>query len=132
MACLLAVVALASSCSSSFTVGVTEPFIDLSGIYRTASAVGSMGELQLRLERIEDTTWFDALVESDLGSEINTSIGFLTLGDRHVVINFDRGLLSDYYFEGTVVMDGSEVDSLEGQFVFPDMEETLAVTFGRT
>lgn len=122
-------VVLASCSSSDFVVGVSEPLIDVSGRYTSNAAVGYLGTLELDLSWIEGTGFFSAWVSSDLSTDLSPSGGIASPGDFHIVINFDRGLLSDYYFEGMIVMNGETVQFLDGQFVFPDQTETLQVVF---
>ena len=125
----LAVALAAAGCSSDHTVGTDGLYYDLSGTYRSESEVPSLGNLELELALIEGTTWFDAVINTDLADSVEGSEGIATQGNLHLVINFDRGLLSDYYFEGVVTMTDDAIESLTGQFVFPDQAETMAVTF---
>ena len=128
-----AALALAGGCSSSdFTVGTQLPWVDLSGVYVSDEAVGALGFLSLSLERFEDTEYFTAIMTgSQLGDE-NGSGGAGTLGDLHLIIDFDIGFATDYYFEGMVEISGDRVVAIDGQFVFPDQQEMLPAVFSPT
>jgi hypothetical protein len=121
---------LAGGCSTSgFTIGTQLPWVDISGMYVSDEEVGALGFLSLELERFEDTEYFTAIMTgSQLGDE-DGSTGAATLGDLHLIIDFNIGLASDYYFEGLVEMSGEEVVAIDGQFVFPDQQEMLPVAF---
>lgn len=93
--------------------------------------MGSLGTLALELERVEDSRVFNATLSSRDDADAGESIGVGTLGNEHLILNFDRGLLSDYYFEGDVALEGTAVARLEGQFIFPDQPEPLPVVFLR-
>jgi len=69
-----------------------------------------------------------------LVGEVEPAEGIGTLGDLHLILNFDRGESSDFYYEGMVVLTPQEakglaIGDIDGQFVFPDQEETLPVVF---
>lgn len=124
------VLAAGAGCSSSdFTVGTTLPLKDLTGHYVSTTGAGTLGTLELALALAEDTDYFKAWISSSVSEGLAPSEGIASLGDNHLVINFDRGLLSDYYFEGMLELDGEAVQSITGQFVFPDMTEKLPVVF---
>ncbi len=129
----VAVLALLGGCSSSgFTVGTQLPWVDIGGMYVSDQEVGALGYINLELERFEDTEYFSAVMAgSKLGDETG-STGAATLGDLHLIINFDIGFASDYYYEGMVELAGEQVVSIDGQFVFPDQQETLPAMFSPT
>ena len=62
-------------------------------------------------------------------AELEPVEGVSTLGDNHVIMDFELGSDSDYYFEGTVTRVGEVIESISGQFIWPDQAETLLVTF---
>lgn len=128
-----ALLALVGGCSSSdFTVGTQLPWVDLTGMYVSDEAVGALGFINLSLERFEDTEYFTAIMTgSQLGDEQGSG-GAGTLGDLHLIIDFDIGLATDYYFEGMVEMAGDQVVAIDGQFVFPDQQEMLPAVFSPT
>lgn len=130
---LLSGILLTGGCSSSdFTVGTQLPWVDISGMYVSDEAVGALGYLNLELERFEDTEYFTAIMTgSKLGDETG-STGAGTLGDLHLIIDFDIGMATDYYFEGMVELSGDAAVSISGQFVFPDQQEMLPAVFSPT
>jgi len=119
---------------SSFVVGPTMEVIDLTGRYTSTEEIGVLGLLTMDIERMEETRVFRAQVSGALVGEVEPSNGIGTLGDLHLILNFDRGELSDFYYEGMVVLtpqeaEGLAIGDINGQFVFPDQAETLPVVF---
>jgi hypothetical protein len=101
-----------------------------SGNYRSLDEVGPLGHLRLNLiRRAETETVYDATLSGEASSDFGESEGVGTLGNEHLILNFDRGLESDFYFQGNIVLSGEAVNSINGTFVFPDQAEQLAVEF---
>lgn len=105
------------------------PWFDLSGRYVSTDEIGALGILMLELERFEDTEIFTAEITGSAAEELEPARGAGTLGDYHVIFDFDIGTKADYYFEGLVTLANDQVEKIEGQFVFPDQEEVLPATF---
>jgi len=105
------------------------PWFDLTGRYASTTEIGALGILTLELERYEDTAYFSAALSGSAAAELEPVHGAGTLGDYHLILDFDIGVRSDYYFEGDVTVTEGRVESIDGQFVFPDQEEMLAATF---
>ncbi len=133
---LLVTVALAgalSACSGTRPQELRGDILVVSGLYRSQEEVGALGRLTLNLLRREDTfTIYDATLSGDAGGDLGEDDGVGTLGNSHLILNFDRGTTDDYYFQGTVTMDGDLPDQMVGTFVFPDQTEQLSVTFDYT
>ena len=85
--------------------------------------------LQLSLVRSENTRVYSALLSGENAELFGTAEGIGTLADDHLVLNFDRGLKTDFYFEGKVQLESGLVRALAGEFIFPDQTEQLAVEF---
>lgn len=129
-AAISAALLLLAGCSSSdFQIGTTVPWFDLSGRYVSSTEIGPLGVITLELGRFEDTEIFTADLSSSASEDLKPVHGAGTLGDYHLILDFDIGVRSDYYFEGQVTMAGEQVESIDGQFVFPDQEETLPASF---
>jgi len=120
---------LAAGCSSDWPMALSWPPHVIAGTYWSEQAVGALGTLALSLERVEHSRVFDAVMTSRDDEELGESEGIGTLGNEHLILNFDRGKLDDYYFEGSVVRDGEIVLRIEGQFIFPDRSQTVPVVF---
>jgi hypothetical protein len=131
----LALIALSAGCQGSeFVVGPVMDVIDLTGRYTSTEEIGALGLLILDIERVEETRVFRAQVSGALVGEVEPSNGIGTLGDLHLILNFDRGESSDFYYEGMVVLtpqeaEGLAIGNIAGQFVFPGQAETLPVVF---
>lgn len=125
-ACLLW---LAAGCSSDWEPAPVIPWYDLSGRYVSSAEVGGLGDLTIVIERLEDSQVFAIELTGTELTELEPVDGLGTLGDNHVIMDFDIGQDSDYYFEGTVTRVGEVIDSISGQFIWPDQAETLLVTF---
>jgi hypothetical protein len=102
---------------------------DIQGTYQAREIVGEWGRVALQLERINHSRAYDATLANPQFEMFRTRAGIGTLANDHVILNFDTGLDSDFYFEGDVVIEGDLVRGLSGQFVFPDQEQTLPVVF---
>lgn len=129
---LLLIVALAvalASCTSSADLTLTEP-LPIDGLYRSTSNVGDLGRLDLVIrKRLKAIRVFNALLTSDQ-LEVEQSEGRGTLGNEHLVLNFDIGAANDFYFQGDVQQDqAGTVTGLIGTFIFPGQEEQLPVEF---
>lgn len=120
---------LAASCSSGYPMALSWPPHVIAGTYWSGQAVGALGTLELKLVRDDHTRVFNAELTSRDDAALGLSEGVGTLGNEHLILNFDRGRLSDYYFEGDVVLDGATVLRIEGQFIFPDHSPTTPVVF---
>jgi len=120
---------LAGCSSSDFQITPTIAWFDMSGRYVSTEEIGPLGVIMLELERFEDTEIFTADLTSSASEDLEPVHGAGTLGDYHLILDFDIGIRSDYYFEGVVTLTGEQVESIDGQFVFPDQEETLPATF---
>jgi hypothetical protein len=118
-------------CSSDDGPGV-DTSLNPSGLYRSTAAVGGLGELELTLLKREGSAnVYDAQLESDSNVEIDASLGTGSLGEDHLIINFEIGEPDDYYFQGFVQQSGTAITGLTGTFIFPDQAEQLAVEFER-
>jgi hypothetical protein len=129
---LLALAALLTSlagCSSSADLALTDP-LPIDGVYRSNGNVGELGRLDLTVrKRVGGIRVFNAELTSD-DLEIEASTGRGTLGNLHLVLNFDIGAVDDFYFEGQVQQDsGGAVTGLVGNFIFPNQSEQLPVQF---
>jgi hypothetical protein len=129
--CLLVLLALAAAgCSSaSSSAGLTEPWFDMTGRYVSTTELGDLGIVTLDLERYEDTEIFSAYLTGSAVPDLEPGRGAGTLGDSHLIIDFDIGIRSDYYFEGMVAHTDGVVESISGQFIFPDETGVMPVTF---
>lgn len=120
-----------TACSSSFDLALSEP-LDIDGTYRSTSSVGALGTLEMVVrKRTRSIRVFEAELS---GPElaISPSEGVGTLGNDHLVLNFEIGAVDDFYFQGFVQQDGSAISGLNGSFIFPGQDEDLAVEFERT
>jgi hypothetical protein len=102
---------------------------EVSGVWVSVAPVGGLGTLSLTLDRFEDSRTYDALLSSQTGPGLGASEGFGTLADRHLVLDFGTGRDDEYYYEAQVVESGGSITGIEGQFIFPDQAEALAVNF---
>lgn len=85
--------------------------------------------MQLRLVRLENTRVYRAVLSGANPQEFGTVEGIGTLADDHLVLNFDRGLKSEFYFEADVTPTAPGEATLTGDFIFPDQREQLQVEF---
>ncbi|MCH7472178.1 hypothetical protein IIA79_04420 [bacterium] len=121
---------LAAACSPQFDIGVDFPPHELSGTYLSDEQVGVLGILLLELERVPGSTRvYKATLAGLNGGELGGSEGIGTLGNEHLILNFNPGSDLDYYLELTVELDGSSISTMSGTFIFPDQKEPLEVTF---
>jgi hypothetical protein len=121
---------LVASCSGSGVVDPrTLPTIPASGIWTSTAAVGELGNLRLELDQREDSRVFDAVLSFPDRATLGDSNGFGTLADAHLILDFDAGDRSEFFFEGAVAGSGAAGSTITGQLVFPDQQATLAVTF---
>jgi hypothetical protein len=92
--------------------------------------VGDLGQLQLVIrKRLKAVRVYNAELTSDQ-LEVEQSDGVGTLGNAHLVVNFDIGASDDFYFQGDIQQDESgAVTGLSGTFIFPGQEEQLPVVF---
>lgn len=104
------------------------PTSEVSGLWESDAAVGDLGQLELRLTRVEDTRVYEAELGSASGPGLGASEGYGTLAGGHLILDFGAGRPDEYYYEARVAGSGSGA-SLTGQFVFPGQTETLAVNF---
>lgn len=121
---LLAIV----GCRSGSAPLQTQAFLDLSGRYHSTEPVGTLGILTLEINIIPGKQRFKAWLAGP-GEDTGVSEGIGTVGDGHVILNFDRGLNSDFYFEGLVDWGGEFANAIIGNFIFPDRTEPLPVSF---
>jgi hypothetical protein len=129
-ACLLAVLA---GCGNSVAVDPrTLPAAEISGQWDSALNVGTLGKLHLELTRREQSRVYDAELTSQNLPGLGESLGVGTLADQHLILDFGPGETDEYYFEGNLVTSGTTITGLDGQLVFPDQQETLAVSFNYT
>ena len=129
IALLLGICIALASCTSSADLTLDTP-LPIDGLYRSVSNVGELGRLDMVVRKRENSIRvFEAELSSDQ-LEVDNSIGRGTLGNLHLVLNFDIGATDDFYFEGNVQQDGSgEVTGISGNFIFPAQEEQLPVEF---
>jgi hypothetical protein len=91
--------------------------------------VGSLGTLELRLQRRDLSRVYDALLFGQSGVAFGAEEGYGTLAGGHLLLSFGAGEPLEYYFEGRVVDNGSVITGIAGQFVFPRQPEMLTVSF---
>ena len=120
---------LVAGCSSDWEPGPVIEWYDISGRYVSEAEVGGLGTLTIVVELVEDTHVFAIELTGTGLAELEPVEGVSTLGDNHVIMDFELGSDSDYYFEGTVTRVGEVIESISGQFIWPDQAETLLVTF---
>lgn len=125
----IAALGLTSCASSTYRAGLTEPWLDMTGRYVSTAEIGELGIVMLELERFEDTEIFSASMTGSAVPDLEPGRGAGTIGDFHLILDFNIGFSSDYYFEGDVSLSSGSVESIAGQFIFPDSVETLPVTF---
>jgi len=125
--CLLLVAAV--SCSSDFVVGVADPPLELSGFYAASEVIGELGLVVMELQRVEDTSIYRVGMIDCREEDPEVIGGAGTVGDKHLILNFNPGSDPDFYFEGAVILNAGLLAGLEGQFVFPDRAETLRASF---
>lgn len=131
-ALLLAALGLAAGCTSGsdYRIGIDSPALYAGGEYVSGDTGGSLGHLTLTLVLREGAQrTYDANLTSQDKPDFGESVGVGTVGNEHIILNFDRGKDTDYYFEGQLVLTGVSVTGISGQFVFPDLEETLPAEF---
>jgi hypothetical protein len=129
MALLLLVCLALASCTPSADLTLSDP-LPIDGVYRSTGSVGDLGQLQLVIrKRIRAVRVFNAELSSDK-LEVETSPGRGTLGNQHLVLNFDIGQTDDFYFQGDVQQDSAgTITGLSGSFIFPGQPEQLPVQF---
>jgi len=129
IALLLLIAATLASCTSSADLALSDP-LPIDGLYRSAGSVGDLGQLQLVVrKRTGSVRVFNAELTSDQLT-VAPSDGRGTLGNQHLVLNFDIGQTDDYYFQGNVEQDSAgTVTGLTGTFIFPGQPEQLPVEF---
>ncbi len=95
--------------------------------------MGDLGNLELTIRKRENSLrTFEATLHSD-NLEVADSFARGTLGNLHLILNFEIGAVDDYYFQGFVQQDGGgAITGLSGSFIFPTQDEQLAVAFTRT
>ena len=105
---------------------------EIAGTYQADDVVGDWGRVALQLERVSRTRVYDAVLVNPLFDFFRTREGQGTLANDHVIINFDQGLDSDFYFEGDVIIENDMVVGINGQFIFPDRAQPeLQARFSR-
>jgi hypothetical protein len=102
---------------------------EIEGTYRSSDQAGVLGILELGLVRLESSRVYTAVLSGKNPEEFGTSEGIGTLADDHLVLNFDRGLNSDFYFEAKVTLNDAGDPVITGEFIFPDQKEQLPVEF---
>jgi hypothetical protein len=129
---LLPLLLLLAGCTSSTDLTLTAP-LDIDGVYASTAEVGALGEVELTLrKRVNSTRGFNATLHS-ANAAIEDSSGRGTLGNLHLILNFEIGQTDDYYFQGDIVLDGGgAVTGITGTFIFPGQPEQLPVEFTRT
>ncbi len=96
---------------------------DIQGTYQAETVVGDWGRVALQLERVGRSRVYDAALANPQFDFFRTREGQGTLANDHVILNFDQGLDTDFYFEGTVILDNDTVKGISGQFIFPDQSQ---------
>jgi hypothetical protein len=128
---LMLISALAlSGCTSStaWNPGPVLPLLDVSGRY-SSSNISGVGVVELILRYDEDGGFFRAEMSERINGGEGESVGVGTIGDSHLIINFDRRLPTDFYFAGNVTVDSDSVDTLDGNFILPSGNGSLPVVF---
>lgn len=122
-----------AACAGQRTPVAESPVLVVSGLYESDVEVGPLGRLQLNLVRRNNTqTIYDAKLSGISGADFGSSTGVGTIGNEHLILNFDRGKESDFYFQGMAQLSGETVTGIDGSFVFPDQTEQLTVHFNYT
>ena len=126
-------IVLLGGCSASGVEPIASPPINVEGVYQSTEAVGPLGRLTLALRlRGESVRVYRATLNSTDTPTLAESTGIGTLGNDHLILNFDVRTEGDYFFQGTVANSGSAIDSIAGTFLFPGQTEELPVTFEYT
>jgi hypothetical protein len=121
----------ATGCSSGQRAkGLGDVLYDVAGEYTSTETIGSLGHVHLHLEHVEDTqTVYRAELSSEDNPDLGVSKGVGTIGADHVILNFDRGQQTDYYFQGFVQLYNDNVVGIDGTFIEPDLNSPVAVLF---
>lgn len=125
---------LLSGCSSSgFNIGIDAPPLNAEGFYTSADTGGPLGRLRLELTLFENAArTYDAVLTSLDDPQFGESVGVGTVGNQHIILNFDPGDAVDYYYEGSFVLDNAGlVSGIEGSFIWPDQDERLDANFSK-
>lgn len=128
---MLAALAACLGCSDSgFDKTPRILFENLSGVYGADVQQQGLGRLVMTLENVEDTRTVYTAEMTNLVDGAETMLeGIGTVADDHLILNFDRGKDSDFYFESSVLEDGNGFIELDGQFVFPDSAQAVSAKF---
>jgi len=129
----LFVLLLCSACSSStFDDPPHILFADISGVYGADVEQRGLGRLAMSLELVEDTrTVYKAELTNLVDGEQLKLEAIGTLADDHLILNFDRGKTTDFYFESKVSESSEGLYELNGQFIFPDAPPNVPVVFSQ-
>lgn len=130
---LFGLLLLAGCGSSSFNINIETPPLNAEGQYTSADTGGPLGRLSLELSLRENAVrTYDATLTSLDDPQFGESEGVGTVGNQHIILNFDPGANVDYYFEGTFVLDNDGlVSGIEGSFIWPDQDERLSASFSK-
>jgi hypothetical protein len=115
-----------------FRVDIDTPPHNAEGVYTSGDTGGPLGRLRLELTLRENALrTYDATLSSLDDPRFGESTGVGTVGNEHIILNFDPGDPTDYYFEGALALTGGAVSGIEGRFVWPDQTENLSAVFAR-
>lgn len=105
---------------------------DIEGTYQADDLVGDWGRVALQLERVGRSRVYDAVLANPQFDFFRDRVGQGTLANDHLIINFDQGLDTDFYFEGDVIVQNDVVLGFSGEFIFPDQAQpSQPATFSR-
>ena len=131
-AILLALVSVLGCSDSGFDTTPRILYSDISGIYGADVNGRGLGRLAMTLERVEETrTVYSAEMINIINGEERMLEGIGTLTNDHLILNFDRGNNSDFYFESKVEEVSDGFLELDGQFIFPDSADSLPALFSQ-
>lgn len=130
---LFGLLLLAGCTGSNFIIDITTPPLNAEGHYTSTDTGGRLGHLSLDLTLREGAIrTYDAVLGSLDDPQFGQSEGVGTVGNQHIILNFDPGSNVDYYFEGTFTLDNAGlVSGIEGSFIWPDQQERLDASFSR-
>jgi hypothetical protein len=122
-----------SACTSGSAEIIESPPISVEGMYESSEDVGPLGKLTMELRlRPNAARSYRAVLLSQSSAGFDESIGGGTLGNDHLILNFDIRAEGDFFFQGFVENEGEAIDSISGTFLFPGQVEELPVTFEYT
>lgn len=128
---LLSAVVFCCSCSNTpYDDPAHIIFSDISGVYGADVEQHGLGRLAMTIELLENArTVYKAEITNLVGDTQTKLEGIGTLADDHLILNFDRGKTTDFYYESKVTSVGEGSYELNGQFIYPDSKGGVAAVF---